>query len=577
MSIKKLSEKGVYPRLETPFEKDTQCTWADTYPRPTMERDSFFSLTDGQWSLEIISKKGIKYSGSINMPFVPESRLSGVNCSIDKGDTGIYRTRFTLPEGFNKGRVLLNIGAFDSRCEVYLNGRKCSEGDMPYHSLQCDLTEYLEEKENLLEIKVWDDLSPDVPYGKQRKKHKGMWYTPVSGIWQSVWLESVPESYIRRLKITADTRRVRVECEGGRRLKTLKIDNGELYTFEGDSFEFAPENGRLWSPDDPFLYTFTLSDGEDEIRSYFALREIGIEKRGEYPRICLNGSEIFLNAVLDQGYFSDGIFLPASPKGYLWDIMKMKELGFNTLRKHIKIEPEIFYHYCDKYGMIVFQDTVNNGRYSFVRDTALPTVGIKKEILPRRNTKRQKENYIACAEMTVERLHNHPSVCLYTLFNEGWGQFESDKIYDRMKRLDPTRLYDSTSGWFAGKRSDFDSEHVYFRKIDLKAKGKRALILSEFGGYSCPVSGHRYNEGAAYGYKALPDPQSFQDAIEELYITQVIPCISKGLCAAVLTQLSDVEDEINGLVTYDRQVIKADAERMRRISKLCCENKNTNK
>ena len=242
-------------------------------------------------------------------------------------------------------------------------------------------------------------------------------------------------------------------------------------------------------------------------------------------------------------------------------------MGFNMLRKHIKIEPQVFYYLCDKLGMVVFQDMVNSGDYSFLLDTALPTVGFKRGI-SHKASERRKRAFLADSERTVELLYNHPSVCYYTIFNEGWGQFEADKTYDALQPLDPTRIWDTTSGWFWGKKSDVQSEHIYFKKINIKPWGDRPVVLSEFGGYACRVEGHIFNPDNNYGYSTYPTPEAWQMATEALYREQILPAIEQsGLCAAVLTQISDVEDETNGLVTYDRQFEKADAAAMAALAK----------
>jgi len=362
--------------LTTPFEENTQTSWQSEYPRPQMKRDSWYSLC-GEWNLSV----GEREIGAIRLPFVPESRLSGIKRTLEKGERFVYRRGFTLPEDFNKGRVLLHFGAVDQTAEVWLNGVPVGGHTGGYLPFSFDVTDKIKIGENLLCVEVGDPLDRDLAYGKQRKKRGGMWYTPISGIWQTVWMESVPENYISRIKLTTDLCGVKIETEGGKSEKTLKITtpDGEIgYSYSGDSTYVKIDSPRLWSPEDPYLYGFTLSDGEDEIESYFALRTVSIQRRGDRSYICLNGKPYFFHGLLDQGYYSDGICLPASPDGYKWDILKMKELGFNTLRKHIKIEPDLFYHYCDKYGMIVFQDMVNSGKYSWFIDTALPNIGLKR-------------------------------------------------------------------------------------------------------------------------------------------------------------------------------------------------------
>ncbi|MBO5735756.1 MAG: glycoside hydrolase family 2, partial [Clostridia bacterium] len=312
-----------------------------------------------------------------------------------------------------------------------------------------------------------------------------------------------------------------------------------------------------WSPEDPYLYRFTLQSGEDTVRSYFALRTVTCEIVKGIPRLCLNGKPYFFHGLLDQGYFSDGIYLPASPEGYAFDVRTAKELGFNMLRKHIKIEPEEFYYQCDLQGIIVFQDMVNGGKYRYIRDTVLPTLGMKKRLFFRAG-KKQRFHFEKTAKETVRLLQNHPSVCYYTVFNEGWGQYDADRIYKELKALDPSRIWDATSGWFLGRESDVDSRHVYFRPFRVGKRSNKPLVLSEFGGYTCKLEEHSFNLNKTYGYKTYTDLPAFRKGLESLYREQILPAVKEGLCGTVLTQLSDVEDETNGLVTYDRQVVKAD-------------------
>ena len=361
-----------------------------------------------------------------------------------------------------------------------------------------------------------------------------------------------------------------VETVGGELLKTLTLhlsEGDKVYTYEGDSITIDIESPIHWSPENPHLYTFTLSDGKDSIDSYFALRTVEIKEAAGKPYICLNGKPYFFHGLLDQGYYSDGIYTPATPDGYRYDIAKMKELGFNMLRKHIKIEPDVFYYECDKQGMVVFQDMMNSGHYSFLFDTALPTAGWKWGFVHAVSARRRAD-FEGGAHALMYLLYNHPSVCYYTIFNEGWGQyFGASKVYDEFKATDPTRVWDTASGWFRTPRTDVQSEHIYFRKIKLKSQ-KRPLVLSEFGGYSCQVEGHTFNLDKNYGYSTYPTAEAFEDALEKLYLDEIVPCIQQsGLCATVLTQVSDVEDETNGLVTYDRHVCKVNAARMQAIAK----------
>ena len=287
---------------------------------------------------------------------------------------------------------------------------------------------------------------------------------------------------------------------------------------------------------------------------------------GDRSYLALNQKPIFCHGLLDQGYFSDGIYLPATPRGFLEDVLNAKALGFNMLRKHIKIEPDLFYYYCDKHGVLVFQDMVNNGKYHFFVDTALPTVGLRRGIT-HRASKERRRHFERDAKATLQHLYNHPSVVYYTIFNEGWGQYDADRMYRELRELDPTRVFDATSGWFGERESDVQSEHVYFKPIKLTHRADRPLVLSEFGGYSCKIEDHAFNLDKTYGYRFYHNEEDFQKALLALYQNEIIPAIqSEGLCATVLTQLSDVEDETNGLFTYDRQVCKVEKELLQRLS-----------
>lgn len=546
--------------LTTPFENEKVNTWS-VYPRPQMKRDSYIALDSG-WELSLKNGEQITTLGEINMPFVPESRLSGISMTLGSGDAWEYICRFALPESFNIGRVLLHFGAVDQIACVSVNGIDFGEHIGGYLPFEYDITDALVDGENTLTVEVIDALATDIPYGKQCKKRGGMWYTPISGIWQSVWLESVPSEYISELRITPALDSVAVEVIGGVPEKRIEIETKDgviAQDFVGDKCDITIPSPELWTPETPYLYEFTLYCGEDKIRSYFALRTVEVSGKN----ILLNGKSYYFHGLLDQGYFSDGIYLPASPEGYLWDIKTMKSLGFNMLRKHIKIEPELFYYYCDKYGMIVFQDMVNSGKYNFLVDTALPTVALRRGIT-HRATKRRREIFEKHCADTLKHLYNHPCVCYYTIFNEGWGQYDADRIYGELKSLDATRVFDATSGWFCERRSDVQSEHIYFKKVDFKM-GERPAVLSEFGGYACRVDGHVYNPDKAYGYKSIASTEEFSVALKRLYIDEIVPMIKRGLCASVLTQVSDIEDEINGLVTYDRQVIKTDEKAMLEI------------
>ena len=533
------------------------------YPRPQMRRDSFLNLNGG-WDFHV----NYENQGQIRVPFCPESRLSGIGQHYEEASLLNYTRTFTLPEGFCRGRVLLHIGAADQRADVFLNGKPVGSHRGGYEAFCLDITHALSD-ENRLTICCVDDLQQQAyPYGKQvlPEKRGGMWYTPVSGIWQTVWLESVPENYIQKLNIENRGYSVRISIEPKLPGKVIIPALGE-FALENGSVTITPDDHHLWSPEDPYLYDFTIETAEDRVASYFAIRSLEIKKIGDYPRLCLNGQPYFFHGLLDQGYWPDGIFTPAKPECYADDILAMKKLGFNTLRKHIKVEPEEFYYQCDKLGMIVFQDMVNNGDYNFLRDTALPTIGIQK--LNDRKLHRDKTTrkmFLEGMAATVNQLKNHPCICYWTIFNEGWGQFDSDNVYDQFRALDDTRFIDSTSGWFRREKTDVDSRHVYFRKVKLRGDGKKPLVLSEFGGKTYRADDHVVNPDKSYGYGGCQTPEELVEAMKKLYLEEVLPCIESGLCAAIYTQVSDVEDEINGLLTYDRKVEKLTPESMRPIA-----------
>ena len=549
--------------LITPFESDTSSSWNE-YPRPSFKRESYLCL-NGEWELYLISGENSTLLGNINVPFTPETRLSGINRDKKDGESYVYKRTINFESSFIKDRVLLHFGAVDQVCRVYINGVALGGHVGGYLPFSFDVTDFVVEGENIISVEVIDELDIELAYGKQRKDRGGMWYTPICGIWQTVWCESVPSKYIKGIKVTPSLKSVHMDVDAGEGEKVLALGEKE-YRFDGHSIDIEVENPINWTPDNPHLYDFTLSYGEDKIESYFALRTVTIEERGEKSYICLNGKPILCHGLLDQGYFSDGIYLPATPKGFENDVLTMKKLGFNMLRKHIKIEPECFYYFCDKYGMLVFQDMVNSGKYHYFVDTILPNVGIKRWF-DRGATKERSQTFSKESRATIDLLYNHPSVIYYTIFNEGWGQFEADRNYLELKAYDPTRVYDATSGWFWEKHSDVHSEHIYMRPLKLKARKERPLILSEFGGYCWKEMDNSFNLSNTYSYKDFKSIEDFEKAFIALYDEQVIPHIRKeGLCGLVYTQVSDVEDETNGLFTYDRQILKVNVDKVKAMS-----------
>lgn len=538
--------------------------WNDCYPRPRLRRDSFLPLNDG-WTLD---------GRPIRAPWPPQAPLSGYEGEI--GDKLSYTLSFTLPQGFLRPgqRAVLHFGAVDQLAEVTLNGKEVMEHAGGYLPFAADVTAALNAAgENRLALLATDTLSRRYPYGKQHKKPHGMWYTPVSGLWQPVWLEAVPEQgAVRGIKATPDLTGVTVEVrtDSPRFTAAVALEDGGTLRLDGvpgQPLRLELPDPHLWTPDDPYLYSFTVSTRGETVSSYFALRTVSTREIGGYTRLCLNGEPVFLHGVLDQGYFRDGLFLPPAPEEYERDILRMKALGFNLLRKHIKVEAEAFYYACDRLGMLVMQDMVNSGGYNYVFDTVLPTLRLKKRFDRLPGDKFRRDFFEKHCLATIRRLYSHPCVIGWTIFNEGWGQYDSDRICRLCRQADPTRFFVATSGWFAQKEGDAQSEHVYFTPRVLRAKKPgKFLLLSECGGYTRRVAGHGPAGKKEYGYGAADSEAALTGRIRDLYDVMVLPSIPNGLCGCVYTQLSDVEGEINGLYTYDRQVCKVDGAAMLALS-----------
>ena len=530
----------------------------NVYPRPQLVRREWLCL-NGEWDF---SHGGTK--AKIRVPFCPESLLSGLSLKMEYGREMVYSRRFTLPGEWQGNRILLRFSAVSRKAVIRVNGTEAASHGESYLPFCADITDLVRPGENELSVTAVNDLSHRHPWGKQKENRGGMWYTPVSGIWQTVWLEPVPQQYIRSLAVRTGPDYAEITVEGVAE-GTVELD-GAQYSLAGGKARIGIADPVLWCPENPHLYRFSVSSGTDRVESYFALRTLSVKQVKGKPRLCLNGKPYFFHGLLDQGYWSDGLYTPASPAGYEADIQAMKALGFNMLRKHIKIEPEQFYYDCDRLGMIVFQDMVNCGEYRFFRDTLLPGAGFLSRKDSRLNRDPEaRENFLSTMKATVMLLRNHPCICLWTVFNEGWGQFCADDAYRMLKSLDDTRFVDSTSGWFAQKESDVESLHIYFRKLQT-GRRNRPQFLSEFGGWSLKIPEHSYNLEQTYGYKKYTDRETFVRDLKALYLEQVLPLIPRGLCAAVYTQVSDVEDETNGLLTFDRKAAKVTPEEFRAVS-----------
>lgn len=553
---------------------DLNCPCAE-YPTPQFRRDSYISL-NGYWefSLDEDPVNHVNYPYGIVVPFSVETPLSQIDQSVKKGQFMHYRKFFTLPDDFNVGRVLLHFEAVDQIADVFLNGVKIAHHEGGYLPFTVDCMELRPGKNELLVDVIDDTSSPIYPRGKQSLKPSGIWYTATSGIWGSVWLESVPNEVIQSIKIDPDYDhkqvRIRVKFEGkiknssikatfaGKFIAETQLDN------EGNAVLPLRSAFHPWSPETPDLYGLEVNVNNDVVHSYFAMRKFSIVEHQGHKVFGLNNKPYFLKGVLDQGYYPDGGLTPPSDLAMSNDLELLKDLGFNMVRKHIKVENMRWYYHCDRLGLIVVQDFPNAGRpYKKLLIWTAPFFtyhfdDTKRHSLLGRKDKEGRDYFEKTMPDYVERLYNVPSIAIWTLFNEGWGQFDSVRLTQYLRSLDSTRLIDSTSGWFDNGAGDFDSKHIYFRKVDMEpSKDDRILSLSEYGAFSLMVSGHCFNEKKT-SYKYFDTLENLSDAIIKCQEEEVLPQIKKGLSVSVLTQLSDVESETNGLITYDRKVVKVD-------------------
>ena len=553
------------------MEARVSCKTDTVHPRPQLRRETWMDL-NGKWDFAVQAdeKKPEAFDRTILVPYCPESALSGIHNHFPEGSFLFYRRYVRLPEAAAGHRILLHMGAADQALTCYVNGVEIGSHTGGYTAFTMDITRAVREENEIL-LRVRDDLTDTAfPRGKQSLTPGGMWYTPVSGIWQSVWLEWVPETYIQSLDIRADMTEAVLDTGDASLSGTVTVmapEENVTLPLTGGRAVFRPETPRLWSPEDPYLYEFEITTGADRVSGYFALRSWDIRNVDGIPRLCVNGKPRFFHGLLDQGYWPDGIYTPPSPDCYRQEILAMKRMGFNTLRTHIKVEPEEFYYQCDKLGMFVFQDMVSNGDYSYLKDTILPTLGFQRKNDRRAHPdKRSRQMFLDNMKAQVLQLKNHPCIAMWTIFNEGWGQFDATAAYHTLKALDDSRFVCSCSGWFRSGESDVFSRHIYFGQWHHLKRTDKPLVLTEFGGICLAVDGHLYNPDKSYGYQSSKDSEDYRKKLLTLYRKHILPAIPKGLCAAIYTQVSDVEEEINGLLTYDRQVTKPDAEEMRCLS-----------
>ncbi len=536
------------------------------YPRPQMVRDSYINL-NGEWQAAFtpLGENPAEYDLKICVPFSPEAKLSGVGRTLTAQENLWYKRTFSLPESGGV-RTLLHFGAVDRFATVYVNGQKVGSHMGGYNAFYFDITEFVNDGENELCVCVCDDTDKsEHSRGKQKSARGGIWYTPQSGIWQTVWIEQVPHSYITAIKVTPlfDESAVDFYIEANEKMPCkILLEGGEFYGDTLTHLRIPLENFVAWTPENPHLYDYTATAGKDSVKGYFGMRKFSVEPdENGVKRLFLNGRPYFHTGLLDQGYWPDGLYTPPTDKAMIDDIMLAKKMGFNMLRKHIKVEPMRWYYHCDRLGMLVWQDMINGGGNYNLLAVSMPLVldeHIKDNhygLFARKDKACREQYYTELLEM-VNQLYSCVSIAMWVPFNEGWGQFDAAKAVELIKSIDTTRTIDHASGWHDQKIGDFRSWHVYFRPYKFKKdKLSRAVILTEFGGYNLRVEGHNFND-KNFGYKGYGSAEELMAAFEKLYNEQIIPAKEKGLCATVYTQLSDVEDELNGLVTYDREVVK---------------------
>ena len=571
------------------------------YPRPAMRRDSC-EILNGPWQYAITqtAEYPAAWQGSILVPYSPEAPASGVGRTLQPGQWLHYHRFFAPPAG-EGGRVLLHFGAVDYACAVQVNGHLAGGHRGGYWPFTLDITDLLNGTgRNSLWVAVQDPTGHGTQArGKQTLKPGGMFYPAQSGIWQTVWLERVPDNYIQTLTVTPDydartvTVRVHTAKPGGAVNLWAMVRAGGVTIAEDWGSDEADRDGEVtlnipeehffpWSPDTPFLYDLTVgtNQGEeaefDTVHSYFALRKWSCAPDAHgVLRFCLNDKPILLNGLLDQGYWPEGLYTPPSDAAVERELSEVKALGFNLLRKHAKIEPQRWYYHCDRLGLIVWQDMVNGGSaYNLWFVTYLTNVlqpllrrfpdGKACRRLLSRAKPAGREEYAHELADTVQALRCHPCIACWVPFNEGWGQFDAGKAVQALRTLDGTRLVDEASGWFDQGGGDVHSLHNYFYPLRIRPQ-KRTVALSEYGGIAWPMPGHEPPH-KTYGYGTAKDRQELTARYKKLQLKTVLPQLEKGLSALVYTQLTDVEDEVNGLFTYDRAAVKPDANAVRSVN-----------
>jgi len=540
------------------------------YPRPQLVRQDWLNL-NGLWDLAITSKEATRatFQTQILVPFPVESALSGVMRPVSENERIWYRRTFDVPMKWYGRRVLLHFGAVDFEATVWINRKQIGQHRGGYDAFSFDITDALNPSgPNELLVTVWNPTDAGTqPRGKQVRKPNGIWYTPTSGIWQTVWLEPVNAAYITDLKITPDVDAGAVTVRPittptlGSCMVEVTIRDGRKVVYSasitaGGQITMPVKNVRLWSPEDPHLYNLAVSlklgnRTLDKLESYFGMRKISLGKDAKgFTRLMLNNQPYFQFGPLDQGFWPDGIYTAPTDEALRYDIEMTKQLGFNMARKHVKVEPDRWYYWCDKLGLLVWQDMPSGDKY----------IGPKAPDITR--TPESAKEFEQELKALVHGRANHPCIVMWVPYNEGWGQWDTARIVEMIKKLDPTRLVDNTSGWSDRGVGDVNDMHKYPGPGSPEPEANRAAVLGEFGGLGLPVQGHTWQSEKNWGYRSFADAEALTTAYVDL-IAKLFPLIDeKGLSAAVYTQTTDVEVEVNGLMTYDRALLKMDANKV---------------
>jgi len=570
-------------KITTPWaEKVNPLNPLPEYPRPQMVRNEWKNL-NGLWDYAITASTESMpqtFQGKILVPFAVESALSGVNKSVGPDNILWYRTRLTIPSTFKKKNILLHFGAVDWSSEIFINGVIAGSHKGGYDPFTVDITAFVKGSgPQLLELKVTDpaDKGPQ-PRGKQVSKPNSIWYTSVTGIWRTVWIEAVPKTYIESFKLVPDidgqTLAVDIKVKGQLQGDMIRISSwdglkmvSEKESATGSVISLPVKEPKLWSPENPFLYDLKIAiirSGKtvDEVKSYFAMRKISLaaDENGVL-RMMLNNKFVFQYGPLDQGWWPDGLYTAPTDEALLFDIVKTKEMGFNTIRKHVKTEPDRWYYHCDKTGMLVWQDMPSGdlGGHRWNTNPGMEGGNDKTRTAESETIYRTEWNAI------IESLFNYPCIVVWVPFNEAWGQFKTVEITKWTMQKDQSRLVNSASGGNFHQVGHILDMHNYpgpvMPKPEIFGSGQ-ALVLGEFGGLGLPLEKHTWLDKNNWGYRSFPDADTLFKTYDG-YINQIVPFIKRGLSAAIYTQTTDVEIECNGLMTYDRKVIKVPESKLR--------------